>query len=123
MRLRLKEIRVLKNIKADKIARKMGVTLASYYRYEKGQQTLSAHHVAKLAEVLGVSADYILGLTDDDGTKKPAERPAEPKPVDLKEVLKGETVQWGSITLNEEDIKEIKQYVEFVIWTKITKEE
>ena len=39
-----------------------------YRRYEKGIREIPVWAVIKLAELYGVTTDYILGLTDDPGT-------------------------------------------------------
>jgi len=111
MNLRLREIRKQKKIRPHDIAYTLGITIASYYRYEKEEQRLSADMLAKLAQLFGVSTDYILGLVDDTNEE-------EEKPIDLKEVLNKE-LTWGSISLTEEEAEEIKKYAEFVIWKKI----
>ena len=111
MKIRLKEVREAKKMSAYEIARKIGVTAVSYYRYEKGEQTLSAHHLYQLSKLLGVSADYLIGLTDDDGARK--------GPVDLKEILDQEELVWGPFPLTDEDVKELKVYAEFIAWRKL----
>ena len=113
MQLRLREIRLLKKLNATEIAQRVGVTPASYYRYEKGEQTLSAEMLYKLAKALGVSADYIIGLTDVEEDKA-KERTEES--VNLKEV---KSITWGSFPMDKEDIEELKKYAEFIIWKKI----
>ena len=116
MELRLREIRKKKNLNAIDIARQVGVTPASYYRYEKGEQTLSADVLYRLAEAMGVSADSIIGLIDDD------EKEDEKKegPIDLKAILSDqEKIFWGSFPMTKEDIEELRKYAEFIIWKKI----
>jgi transcriptional regulator with XRE-family HTH domain len=42
-----------------------GVSQAAISRYEHGESDLGGVSVAQLCRVLGCSADYLLGLTDD----------------------------------------------------------
>jgi len=110
---RLKEIREMKKLSAYDIAEKIGVTPVSYYRYEKGEQTISAEMLAKLADVLGVSADYILGRTDEPG--EPSQE------VDIQRVLKEGKIKlhWGGVPLGEKDLDEIRQILEYVLWRRL----
>lgn len=110
---RLKEIREKKNMSAYEIARKLGVTAVSYYRYEKGEQTISAEMLDKLADILGVSVDYILGRTDDPGGKA--------SEVDIQEVIKEGKIKlhWGGIPLGEKDIEEIRRFLEYILWKRV----
>ena len=40
----------------------MGTSQTMYARYERGANELPIHHLIRLCEIYGVSADYILGL-------------------------------------------------------------
>lgn len=110
---RLKEIREGKKMSAYEIARKLGVTAVSYYRYEKGEQTISAEMLAKLADILGVSTDYILGRTNEPSGQK--------EEVDIQKVLKEGKVKlhWGGVPLGEKEIEEVKRFLEYVLWRRL----
>jgi len=110
---RLKEIREGKKMSAYEIARKLGVTAVSYYRYEKGEQTISAEMLAKLADILGVSTDYILGRTNEPSSQK--------EEVDIQKVLKEGKVKlhWGGVPLGEKEIEEVKHFLEYVLWRRL----
>lgn len=110
---RLKEIRERKKMSAYEIARKLGVTAVSYYRYEKGEQTISAEMLAKLADILGVSTDYILGRTNEPNGQK--------EEVDIQKVLKEGKVKlhWGGVPLGEKEIEEVKHFLEYVLWRRL----
>ena len=62
---RLKALRAEKNIGQNRLARDIDVSNASISYWENGKQEPSAEVIFKLAEYFGVSADYLLGLTDE----------------------------------------------------------
>lgn len=67
---RIRQTRQLRGYSQQELASKIGISMNSLYHYEKNRKTPSAEVVAKLAEALGVSADYLLGLTDDPAPKE-----------------------------------------------------
>jgi len=67
---RIKQMRQIRGYSQQELASKIGIAMNSLYHYEKNRKTPSAEVVAKLAEALGVSADYLLGLTDDPTPKE-----------------------------------------------------
>ena len=62
---RIKSLRLEKNIGQNFLAKEMDVSNASISYWENAKQEPSAQAIYKLANYFGVSADYILGLTDD----------------------------------------------------------
>lgn len=46
------------------IAEVLGTSQTMYARYERGANELPLHHMITLCKYYGVSADYILGLSD-----------------------------------------------------------
>lgn len=63
METRLKSIREDKDITQKTVAEFLHIK-NTYYQYENGQRQLPPEALVKLAEYFGVSADYILGITD-----------------------------------------------------------
>ena len=53
------------NISKAEAARRIGLTAASYVRYEAGDRSPSPQVVMSIAEKLGVSASYLSGKTND----------------------------------------------------------
>ena len=49
------------------VASVLGTSQTMYARYERGANELPIRHLIKLCALYGVSADYILGLTEDAG--------------------------------------------------------
>ena len=66
---RLKDLRVDNDYLQKDIAKFLGITQQYYSRYELGQFTIPLEHVMKLAKLYNVSVDYIVGLTDEKGSK------------------------------------------------------
>lgn len=62
---RLKELRRKLGLTQVDMAEFLGVTVATYSRYEKGLFRLDAGILCKLADYYGVSVDYILLRTND----------------------------------------------------------
>lgn len=62
---RLKFLRSERNIGQNTLAKDLGLSNASISYWENAKQEPSAQAVYKLAAYFGVSADYILGLSDD----------------------------------------------------------
>lgn len=63
---RLKEIRTEKRLSQSELAAMIGVSQANIARWERGVQDASGESIYELARQLGVSADYILGLNNDE---------------------------------------------------------
>ena len=70
MKERLKELRKNNKYTQKELSRKLGITLSAYSNYEQGIREPSLQIIIKLVRIYGVSADYILGLENEDGTKK-----------------------------------------------------
>ncbi len=62
---RLKDLREDRDLQQSDIAKLLNTTQPQYSRYETGERELPIRHLVTLAEFYGVSADYILGRTND----------------------------------------------------------
>lgn len=62
---RIKWIRDCKNITQKEVAEFLGLKQQQYARYEKGVNVMPVTYLNKICEYLDVSADYIIGLTDE----------------------------------------------------------
>lgn len=47
------------------LAEKMGITVTTLFRYAKGQRVPKATEIVKASKALGVTCDYLIGLSDD----------------------------------------------------------
>lgn len=74
---RLRLVRDNKGLTLDDIAIGIGSTKSALSHYENGKRSASQTQIMKISEYLGVSADYLLGLIDDEngrlGEKKPTQ--------------------------------------------------
>jgi transcriptional regulator with XRE-family HTH domain len=62
---RLKEIRREKKLTQEQLGQKVNVTKVSISGYESGNRTPDMETLQKIADVLKVSVDWLLGRTDD----------------------------------------------------------
>lgn len=61
---RLKQIRTERKLTQTRIAELLGVSIRVYHRWENGDATPHLDTLVKIAEVLKVSADELLGIED-----------------------------------------------------------
>jgi transcriptional regulator with XRE-family HTH domain len=74
---RLVLLRRRKGWTQPKLAREAGMSITTLNRVENAHTSLTMEKVAALARVLGTSADYLLGLTDElhpSGRRRKAEK-------------------------------------------------
>lgn len=62
---RLRLIRDQRAISQEELARRLGVKSLQIWRWETGKTKPNSETVMKLAQALGVTSDYLLGLSDD----------------------------------------------------------
>lgn len=62
---RLLSLREARNITQQELADAIGITRQSLSHYEMNERTVNAETIYQIAEFFGVSADYLLGLTDN----------------------------------------------------------
>lgn len=70
---RLKALRKEKGVKQADIAAVLDCTYQHYQKIEYGQVNISATNLMMLAGYFGVSTDYLLGLSDERGGRKPSD--------------------------------------------------
>ena len=69
--MRIKELREEHRLTQKELAEKIGVAQSNISRWEKEEMEPAAGFVVKLADYFEVSADYLLGRTDDLGAFVP----------------------------------------------------
>lgn len=62
---RLKRLRENEKLSQEELADQLGVSEPQIWRYEKGESSPRADVLTKLATFFNVSADYLLGLSDN----------------------------------------------------------
>lgn len=77
---RLKQLRESHGLSQRQLSRLCGFADVMINRYESGETEPSAQALGKIASALGVSVDYLLGMTD-----QPLGAPAAPRELDAAE--------------------------------------
>lgn len=62
---RLKQIRKEKQFTQEYMASALSTTQQQYSKYENGVQELPARRIIEICKVLGISADWLLGLKEE----------------------------------------------------------
>jgi transcriptional regulator with XRE-family HTH domain len=62
---RIKEARRLKSLVQEDLARSLGVTVGTISGYERDYREPDLKTLARLAELLGVTTDYLLGISNN----------------------------------------------------------
>ncbi|MDR2933127.1 MAG: helix-turn-helix transcriptional regulator [Oscillospiraceae bacterium] len=66
---RLKKLRLEKGTPQKDLSVLLGVSVRAYQFYESGDREPNIENINKLADFFEVSADYLLGRTDDPATR------------------------------------------------------
>ncbi len=67
---RLRELREDNDLTQEQVAEAIGVKREQYRRYETGVNEIKASHIIRFAKFYHVSADYILGLSNEKNENK-----------------------------------------------------
>lgn len=62
---RLKELREYHAISQKEVAAILGISQQHYSMYENGKRVMNAEQIIKICKHYNISADYLLGLTDN----------------------------------------------------------
>lgn len=89
----LKQARQQKGLSQKDVAERIGVAKSTYSLYESGNREPNVQTIKRIADVLGVSADELLGIDTDNAT--------------LAAHFDGEEY-------TKEELDEIRQFAEFV---------
>ena len=66
---RIAAVRALRRLTQTEVGQAIGVTWRTISSVETGKSMLRGDRIGAAARTLGVSADYLLGLTEDMGAK------------------------------------------------------
>ncbi|MCM3273690.1 helix-turn-helix domain-containing protein [Paenibacillus elgii] len=80
---RIRKTRRAKDLSGTEVAEKLNISAQYYYNIERGIRNLSAELAAGLAKIFGVSADYLLGLSDDPNSSSNVVASQSDKPYSL----------------------------------------
>lgn len=98
---RIKELRTKKGLSQEQLAKILNIDRSTVNKYESGQSR-PIRYINKLADLFGVSADYILGLDDKNGKEQ------DPPPESVKIPVLG----YAAAGIPIESITEIEGYEE-----------
>ena len=62
---RLMQLQTERGLKKKDIAAAAGLSIMGYYRYETGERQPTADIIARFCKIFNVSADYLLGFSND----------------------------------------------------------
>lgn len=62
---RIKDVREDRDLKQAEVAKVLNMKQQQYSNYERGYRNLPIEHLITLCEYYNLSADYLLGLTDE----------------------------------------------------------
>ena len=63
---RLAQIRYQRGLSQKQVAEALDMQQQQYCRYENGQNEIPVRHVITLCKFYGISADWLLGLKDEE---------------------------------------------------------
>ena len=97
---RVRAAREFAGISAKVLAEKIGVSSSRLSNWETGVNRPMADQIAMISKVLNVSANYLLGITDEI--------------TNINHPMQGITIAaHADGELNDDDLKDIKQYIAF----------
>jgi transcriptional regulator with XRE-family HTH domain len=67
---RFTQLREERKLSTNDISRKLGIGQATVWRYGKNEIKPNFYNLLKLAEIFGVSLDYLVGRTDNPNVNK-----------------------------------------------------
>lgn len=68
--LKLKEIRENKGLTQEQVGKFINVTRSQVSKYESGKRMLNQQQIVDLVKALNTTADYFLGLTENEKEPK-----------------------------------------------------
>jgi transcriptional regulator with XRE-family HTH domain len=96
---KLRELRLQHNLTLEKAAKIAGIAKSTYSGYESEFRQPSLEKLVLFANYYKVSVDYLLNVTNSNE-------------VNIKEYLSHKELHWEGIRLDEEDLKQIKTFLE-----------
>lgn len=107
---KIKELRTKKGWSQDELAEKMGMTRANISNYERGlNKSIPSETLKKFADKFGVSADYLLGKTEN--SDKPESEFMQRLELSDKDLLNQYTLVLDGKQLTEEESRFVIAYL------------
>lgn len=103
---RTRDIAKLRGLSLDDVALKAGLSAKSIYNW--GRNSPKSENLQKVADVLHVSTDYLLGRTDQMNATSSDKKVAD--------ILDDETIlAFDGMEIAEEDKEKLREYARFII--------
>ncbi|MFL0198334.1 helix-turn-helix domain-containing protein [Clostridium sp. WILCCON 0269] len=114
---RMKELRKEKNITLQELANVLNTTKSTLSRYENNLRIPNADFINLLAKYFNVTVDYLLGNSDNRTNPNPKEdTPYEKISKLVKEnEIKTLAAHFDGEDITDDDVEDIKNFIEFVI--------
>lgn len=115
---RIRKIRKEKRISGPKLAEMLNITPTYLYEIELEKKRLGSEMASNIADIFGVSVDYLLGRSEDETTTAAAPEWATTKDKrDFKRMLEEDApVMFDGVPIDDEDREKIKRVMEAMFW-------
>lgn len=106
---RLKKLREKYNLSQYELARRLGMSRATYSGYELGIREPDHETLKKLARFFDVSVDFLVGNTDD-----PTPPSAGSEEIDIRQLIRDKikTARWKGRPLSEKDAEMLTKIID-----------
>lgn len=112
---RISKVRKELNLSQRELCKMADITEVSLSRYENGSRMPKAEVLARLADVLNVSTDYLIGVTDEKTILNSMSNNAEDLYDLAEKYLKRNSVMLSGKPISEKSINKILRHIEFGI--------
>lgn len=115
---RIRELRKEKGLSGPKLAEMLNITPTYLYELELEKKRLGSELALNLADIFGVTLDYLLSRSDKNESLAPLPDWATSKDKrDFKKMLEeDEPVMFDGVPVNDEDREKIKRVMEAMFW-------
>jgi transcriptional regulator with XRE-family HTH domain len=112
---RLIKLRKGKKLTQQDMADKLNISRSAYAGYEIDRRVPEYNTLENMANLFGVSIDYLVGRTDDPNLVMSDEARSFVEKLELtdEEFIKNNTITIDGIPLTEDQIKKFRDYVRF----------
>lgn len=107
---RLRTLRMRRNMRQEDVAKRLEISKSAVGMYERGDREPSLETLQKLADLYGVTTDFLLGRTLL--SSDPQEGHLE---FNLREFLQQEKLHWDHIPLTSNDVSTFRTIIEWGI--------
>jgi transcriptional regulator with XRE-family HTH domain len=107
---RLRRLRKAKKMTARELGEKLGVAESTIIGYENGVRSPNLQQLSEIARIFNVTTDFLVSDNADELR-------------DLKQLLETKDINYNGYKLNEAEIEQAKNFLEFLIVNKLNKTE